>query len=141
MVEIESQEWWGQLLADKDTVSIRELANRYGVRPGEIAAALRRTRTGRRPQIAPAAEGQVIPVGTPDADAGEVAAIAPRRRARDSGMPEVSGWVWEIVLDSNGEQITGYLVADDVQSACDRASQLAGDTVLSVRRLGPMFGG
>ncbi len=49
MRRIETFDWWPDLLALKDELSLRELANRFEVTPGAISAAFKRTGTARKP--------------------------------------------------------------------------------------------
>lgn len=49
MRKIETYEWWPELLALKDELSLRELAERFDVTPGAISAAFKRTGTRRKP--------------------------------------------------------------------------------------------
>lgn len=49
MRKIETYDWWPQLLALKDELSLRELAERFEVTPGAISAAFKRTGTTRKP--------------------------------------------------------------------------------------------
>jgi hypothetical protein len=42
MRKIETNDWWPQLVALKDELSLRELAERFGVTPGAVTAALKR---------------------------------------------------------------------------------------------------
>lgn len=46
---IETFEFWDELLALKDELSLRELAERFNVTPGAISAAFKRTATSRTP--------------------------------------------------------------------------------------------
>lgn len=48
MRRLETFDWWPELLTLKDTLSLRELAERFQVTPGAISAALKRTGTTRR---------------------------------------------------------------------------------------------
>ena len=48
MKKIEDQSWWGELLAVKDTLSLRQLADRFGVSPAAISNALKRNGIGRK---------------------------------------------------------------------------------------------
>lgn len=49
MRRLETYDWWPKLIADKDTLSLRQLGDRYGVTPGAISAALRREEVIRKP--------------------------------------------------------------------------------------------
>lgn len=49
MRKIETYDWWPELLAMKDELSLRELAERFDVTPGAISAAFKRTGTTRKP--------------------------------------------------------------------------------------------
>lgn len=49
MRRLETLDFWPDLLAQKDTLSLRELSERFGVTPGAISAALKRTGTTRSP--------------------------------------------------------------------------------------------
>lgn len=49
MRKIETYDWWPELLALKDELSLRELAERFDVTPGAISAAFKRTGTTRKP--------------------------------------------------------------------------------------------
>ncbi len=49
MRRLETYDWWPELVAKKDELSLRELAERFGVTPGAISAAFKRTGTQRRP--------------------------------------------------------------------------------------------
>jgi len=49
MRRIETFDWWPDLLALKDELSLRELADRFEVTPGAISAAFKRTGTARKP--------------------------------------------------------------------------------------------
>jgi transcriptional regulator with XRE-family HTH domain len=46
---LETQDWWPDLLAAKDDLSLRELAERFGVTPGAISTALKRQGISRKP--------------------------------------------------------------------------------------------
>ncbi|MCB9676847.1 MAG: hypothetical protein H6737_17160 [Alphaproteobacteria bacterium] len=47
---LESKPWWKDLLARKDTMSLRDLAAEFQTTPGAISLALKRTNTSRVPQ-------------------------------------------------------------------------------------------
>lgn len=49
MRRLETFDWWPQLVALKDELSLRELAERFGVTPGAISAALKREGVMRQP--------------------------------------------------------------------------------------------
>jgi len=49
MRRLETHEWWADLVALKDDLSLRELAERFGVTAGAISAALKREGIGRTP--------------------------------------------------------------------------------------------
>ena len=49
MRRLETLDFWPDLLALKDELSLRELSERFGVTPGAISAALKRTGTTRNP--------------------------------------------------------------------------------------------
>lgn len=49
MRRLETLDFWPDLLEQKDTLSLRELSERFGVTPGAISAALKRTGTTRSP--------------------------------------------------------------------------------------------
>ena len=49
MRRIETYDWWPELVKLKDTLSLRELAERFNVTPGAISAAFKRTGTTRKP--------------------------------------------------------------------------------------------
>lgn len=75
MQRLESNNWWSDLLGLKDELSLRELSDRFGVTPGAISAALKRTGTRRRPappgpRVARAADDDL----PPEAGAGTTAA-------------------------------------------------------------------
>ena len=52
MKRIDKQEWWSELVALKDTMSLRELSERFGASPAAIANALKRN--GLKRKSAPA---------------------------------------------------------------------------------------
>ncbi len=47
MQNLETQDWWPELLRHKDTLSLKQLAERFGTTAGAISAALRRVGDGR----------------------------------------------------------------------------------------------
>jgi len=49
MRKIETNDWWPQLVELKDELSLRELAERFGVTPGAVSAALKRNGIERKP--------------------------------------------------------------------------------------------
>lgn len=49
MRKLESHDWWPELVAEKDNLSLRELAERFGATPGAISAALKRQGISREP--------------------------------------------------------------------------------------------
>ncbi len=49
MRRIETYDWWPELVDLKDTLSLRELAEKFSVTPGAISAAFKRTGITRRP--------------------------------------------------------------------------------------------
>ena len=49
MRRLESFDWWPKLVAEKDELSLRELASKYEVTPGAISAALKREGLTRQP--------------------------------------------------------------------------------------------
>ena len=49
MRKIETHDWWDELVRLKDQLSLRELAERFGVTPGAISAAFARAGLSRRP--------------------------------------------------------------------------------------------
>jgi hypothetical protein len=46
---LETHDWWPELVAMKDTLSLRELAEKFDVTPGAISAALKRSGMNRKP--------------------------------------------------------------------------------------------
>ena len=49
MKRLEDRPWWPELVSLKDTLSLRELAERFGAAPAAIANALRRNNLERAP--------------------------------------------------------------------------------------------
>lgn len=47
---LENESWWGELLAKKDTVGLKDLAAEFGTTAGAISLALKRTGTPKVPQ-------------------------------------------------------------------------------------------
>lgn len=75
MRRLESFDWWPELIEEKDQLSLRELASKYGVTPGAISAALKREGVSRR--AAPPG-----PRGSRDADDG-----LPPEKGADGSAP------------------------------------------------------
>jgi len=71
MRRLETFDWWPDLIAQKDTLSLRELAQKFDVTPGAISSALRREGVGRSP----------APPGPRN----------PRRKAGDDALPPEPG--------------------------------------------------
>lgn len=78
MRRLESFDWWPELIEEKDQLSLRELASKYGVTPGAISAALKREGISRR--AAPPG-----PRGSRDADDG----LPPEKGADTSSSVQV----------------------------------------------------
>lgn len=61
---LEEQPWWDELVAKKDSKSLRELAEEFGVSAGAISLALKKTGTSKVPQSTEPVEADV-PVSRP----------------------------------------------------------------------------
>jgi hypothetical protein len=132
MRKLETFDWWPKLLADKDRLSLRELALAYQVTPGAISAALRRTNTGRLP-AAPGPRSGRAERREADAAAAPAAAraAAPRAAAPASGRQ-----LWQVRFE-NAE--VRMVVADDVRSAAEAAEAADMGRPLAITWLGAML--
>lgn len=51
MANLEHSEGWAEILRLKDSLTLKEIASRFGTTPGAVSAALRRAGVGRRPVV------------------------------------------------------------------------------------------
>lgn len=79
MRRLETLEFWPELVALKDELSLRELSERFGVTPGAISAALKRTGTTRTP-APPGPRAARRRAGDLPPEAGEDGSAPPRPR-------------------------------------------------------------
>ncbi len=86
MRRLESFDWWPELIEEKDLLSLRELASKYGVTPGAISAALKREGISRR--AAPPG-----PRGSRDGDDG----LPPEKGSGSTSVDNSSGGKRRIV--------------------------------------------
>ena len=88
MRRIETFEFWDELLALKDELSLRELAEKFGVTPGAISAAFKRTATARSP--APPGPRSLRP-GKKDDPVATPVRGGPRPGSKDGKLQEFAG--------------------------------------------------
>ena len=85
MRRLETLEFWPELVSLKDELSLRELSERFGVTPGAISAALKRTGTTRTPAPPGPRSARRRPGDLPPepGEAGEGAPPSPRPGSKD----------------------------------------------------------
>lgn len=155
MQEIEHEPWWPELVVGlKESVGLKQLAERFGVTVGSISAAMVRTNTSRvataapggftapPPALAPAVAKPRVPrapkiVEAPAPEPARQAAPA-REIAYDGEFPIPRGRVlWR--ADIENREIPVAFFADSVVEAANRANSFG--RVLTLERLGETLGG
>ena len=84
MKKLEEQPWWTELVAAKDSLSLRQLAERFGASPAAISNALKRNGIPRKPS--PAGPRSRHPVS-----------VAARRRGRQSKLDQYADEMGTVV--------------------------------------------
>lgn len=93
MRRLESFDWWPDLIEEKDKLSLRELASKYGVTPGAISAALKREGISRRaappgPRGSRDGDDSLPPEkGAGSSNGGERRIVRPDRTTETGGRP------------------------------------------------------
>lgn len=158
MRKLETFEWWSDLLELKDSLSLRQLAQRFDVTPGAISAALRRTNTGRMP-AAPGPKPGLAPADASLPEAGERATPArparsraapvqlaevlgtvPRRSpAPGSAMPTGRDQAWQVVFRADGRDTIRVIVASNVVDAARAAAGAGTGEVVTLAWIGELL--
>jgi hypothetical protein len=133
---IENEPWWPELVALKDTMSLRDLAARFGVGVGALSVALRNTGTARLAAL-PAGVTGVSPVARPAV--APAVAVAPSQTPAETVAPTVAAapkasapMLWSVVF--RGDARPRAVIASSFADALARAVPLG--EVVAVRRLG-----
>lgn len=129
---VETEPWWPELLALKDTMSLRDLAARFGVGLGALSLALRATNTSRTP-VTPSAIAATPPAAAPIAAITPVAPapIAASAPTEDRGP----AGIWRISLRDDDRPR-----ACIARSFCEAFAHAAGiGDVIAVERLGDVL--
>jgi hypothetical protein len=136
MRRLETFDWWPELVGLKDTLSLRELATRFDVTPGAIAAALRRTATARRPS-------SPGPKRTARAPRPESPRPAPQPRPR--GIDSVLATpalgrrhAWQVLYRTDVGDVPRVVIATSAVEAATIASDAA-DPVVGLSWVGEML--
>lgn len=128
MRRLESLEWWPDLVEAKDELSLRELARRFDVTPGAIAAAIRRTGVARRPS----------PPGPKTSVARPVAVSRPLAPARASPVsPNSKGYAWAVTFAGAQSGLTPVVIAGSIGDALTVARGTA--EPVGILLLGPVL--
>lgn len=130
MRRLESLEWWPDLIVAKDDLSLRELARRFDVTPGAIAAALRRTGVSRRPS--PPGPRSAARKAAPVVGAQPAAAGA---RAHTSANSKT--FAWSVTFAGAGTGPASVVIAPTIADAL-AAAKRGGDPI-GVLLLGPVL--
>lgn len=131
MRRLESLEWWPDVVAAKDELSLRELARRFDVTPGAIAAAIRRTGVARRPSPpGPKTAGRrtaaPVPVATP--------AASPRVSPMSTNT---KGFAWAVTFPGAQVGPGAVVIAGSLNEALEAARRV-GEPV-GIQLLGPVL--
>ena len=130
MRRLESLEWWPDLVALKDELSLRELARRFDVTPGAIAAAIRRTGVSRRPSP-PGPKTSTARVAPP------AAARAPLPDPVSPGSPNSKGLAWAVTFAGAQAGPTPVVIAASIGDALIAARRTA--EPVGIQLLGPVL--
>ena len=115
MKKLEDQPWWGEMLEVKDSLSLRQLAERFGVSPAAIANALKRNGIPRK----------AAPAGP--RSSRNTAPIPPRRRGRQSKLDKFHDQMGKVVDREIAEKagvtvsaVTNYRKRKNIKASAKR---------------------
>lgn len=118
MRRLESLDWWPDLLSAKDELSLRELARKFDVTPGAIAAAIRRTGVSRRPSPpGPKTAGRKALVAAPVQPAVAPTRPPPSRKS--------DGLAWAVTFADAASPSTPVVIAGSFDEALAEARRVA----------------
>jgi hypothetical protein len=133
---IESNEWWPELVALKDELSLRELAERFQVTPGAIVAALKRGSITRSTVSGRA--GTAPPGDRPTAAGGDAARrwVAPSRPEPDA---RALRGAWKVIAGRDGAPVVRVVVADSLTAAATRVAAAGLEELVALEWIGEVL--
>jgi hypothetical protein len=126
MRKIENMKWWPEALRQRETLSLRQLSEIYGVSPSDLSAALRRA--GRAPlEFLPADEEDLPPEpGESKASPTEALPAPTRRQTSPRTVPTLAAWRLLYRADVHERVILAASVEDAARAAARFGADVVG---------------